>query len=494
MRRIGLAVAAAALFGTPSALAAGPGGEIDWHTNLVKALEEAKREGKPVFVAIVADRVDGERRVEPAGKELRENTYPHPDVVAKSREFVCVRLKDPIDSDNGGELRSRYGIDGLIVSPQHLFIHSDGSLIRRKEYWEFSGSTKTSVDALLGFMDEALAAHRKRAGITPGTAPTPPPPTPAPAAPDPAPPAPPPTPAPGTPPAPADRAEWIRSMIERVRTPGDVEGRGAAAKELAAADKNGDCVEPLCAYLLETRAAKKQEAVQVAVIRALGRPGVEIAVPAVLEFLDDKDVEVRSNAVVTLEYIGSSKAVEALVKRLPREKEDAVHENLCRALGRSGAGFEEVRKLLFKEVAAARSERAVVGPLFGLAYFEKDVEAARALEKLIKKQGTGIKRGVMLWTLAEIGDPKSASFVTEELMPSESDNRALVYMRNIANHLSEPSDDTRLKINGALGAIFGWRNDISWDSARKGRAGVGFEPKGDFVGVGGERPPPRPGG
>src|SRR5438477_4530954 len=49
-------------------------GEIAWVKTLVEAFEAAKKQDKPVFIAINAERVDG-GKAEPAGKELREHTY-----------------------------------------------------------------------------------------------------------------------------------------------------------------------------------------------------------------------------------------------------------------------------------------------------------------------------------------------------------------------------------------------------------------------------------
>ncbi len=99
---------------------------------------------------------------------------------------------------------------------------------------------------------------------------------------------------------------------------------------------------------------------------------------------------------------------------------------MYRALGRCGVGDAKVRALLLKKSDSAKSEFASYGPTIGLAYFEGDAKAARGVEKILKKIGVPgsrrgggqntVKRGLLSWTLASIGDPKSAQFMREELI------------------------------------------------------------------------------
>src|SRR5204862_4017715 len=161
-----------------------------------------------------------------------------------------------------------------------------------------------------------------------------------------------------------------------------------------------DCVGPLCAVLLEI---KKDVEVQVAVVRALGKPGLDAAVPALVELLDAKDDDLRSNAAVTLEYVGSATAVDGLMKRLPKEKDEFTFNNCCRALGRCGAKQDAVRKALLREVVTAKSDKTAAGPAIGLAYLSKDADAARGVEKALEKGGRWQKRTFLLYTLTEIG-------------------------------------------------------------------------------------------
>src|SRR5262245_10040315 len=93
-----------------------PGDSITWVKSLKPAFEQAEKEQKPLMICINSEFVDGGRREE-AGKELRENTYRDPRVVTRSREFVCAFLTSGGSSEDFGELRARYKIDGLVVSP-----------------------------------------------------------------------------------------------------------------------------------------------------------------------------------------------------------------------------------------------------------------------------------------------------------------------------------------------------------------------------------------
>jgi hypothetical protein len=67
-----------------------------------------------------------------------------------------------------------------------------------------------------------------------------------------------------------------------------------------------------------------------------------------------------------------------------------------------------------------QSEFASYGPYIALAYFEKGKAAARGVEKILKQigipggrrggGGNSVKRGLVSWTLASIGNSKSGAF------------------------------------------------------------------------------------
>jgi hypothetical protein len=450
--------------------AAGAAKEIAWvQGGLPTAYARAKEQGKPLLIALNAALVDG-GRPEPAGRELRENTYRDPAVVAKSAEFVCALLKPDGTSSDYGELRTRYGMQGQVVSPQHVFAYPDGSLIARHEYWPHAHGAP-SVTALIALMETALAAHRSRLA------------TPQAGAPDAA--------------ASEQRAAWIRDTLARVRR-GSAEApvRDAAIGELVKGDRKGDCIEPLGQVLVES---KKDAGTQVAIVRALGKPGLEVAVAPVLMVLDSPHDLVRSNAAVTLEYIGSPRALEALTKRLPHEKDEVIANNFMRALGRCAVHAEAkkdgrvdaAKKVLLREMNAAKNDKAATGSIIGLAYFEKDADVARAVEKLAKKDG-GLKRTFLLWTLTEIRDDKSADFVRKEILPNESRPYVLPFVQAVVAVLAGEDLDGSAKgrVEGGVGYVLSvLRGSIGGD-ARRGRDQSEFKPKGEIEprGFGGRGP------
>ena len=460
MRRPGLALAAAAavLVGSASARADGPGPapaaspSIDWQPSVVGAFASAKKEGKPVFIAINAEHVDGKSRVEPAARELRENTYHDAAVVAKSRQFACALVRPGGTSADYAELRSRFAIDGEIVSPQHIFAHLDGTLIERKEYWSF-GPGAASVAALLAMMDSALVAHRAKTGMgAPGQG--------------------------GT--AEEQRAAWIHERVQKAREGmADRAASEVAIQELVHGDRRGDCVAPLCAILLEP---KKEADTLVAIVRGLGKPGLEAALPAVAQMLDDASDDVRSNAAVTLEYIGSAAAIDPLTKRLAKEKDDLTRNNCCRALGRCGAKQEPVRKTLLRELATAKTNKLSAGPAIGLSYFAGDAEAARGIEKILAPGVDWQKRAFMLFALTEIRDPKSAEFVRERILKAEKNRAALEFLTAVVKVLagSDGGEEAQRAVTGGVRSAVSTLGDIG-GSARRDRDQAEFAPNGEFA-------------
>jgi len=206
---------------------------------------------------------------------------------------------------------------------------------------------------------------------------------------------------------------------------GDQAQRERVIDLLLRSDKAGDCKRPLIQLLEEH---KDNTRLLVDLIRGLGRDQLLDADLPIAKFLGHKEEAVRGNAAVSLEYIGSRDPliVSALRKAAGREKDEAIANHLYRALGRCGVEDGKVRALLLKKCASSKSEFATYGPTIGLAYFVGDKKAARGVEKILKKIGVPgsrrgggqntVKRGVLCWTLASIGDQKSGVFMRKELI------------------------------------------------------------------------------
>ena len=467
-----------------------PGDTITWMRNVPAAFEKAKKERKVLMICINSKHVDGKSREEPAAKGLREIIYRDVRVVDKSREFVAVFLTPAAAGEDYGELRHRFGMDGLIVSPQHIFAHPDhttGKPLLRQEYWSY-GQGDAAVTQLLKMMNEAQTKYRALENL-----PEPSPDQVAPEGPDggaePAPEG------PAAPDASEERTKWIQEVLALVTGGSDARRREAIAA-LIMNDKDGDCLKPLAESLptLETEPAKLD------VLRALGRDKLHFAAPFVEPFLTEKNEELRGVAAVTLEYIGCPASAKALAKRLGKEKLESIYNNLARALGRCGAGDSKVRATLVKRTATGKTPLWGMGAIIGLAYFEKDAKAARAVEKLLKKlgppsfgrrawrgagQGT-LRRTMLAWTLAEIGDPKSDKFVQDELLNPLRNIKsrwlsAITDFYGAVASVCRGEKEAMAEVETGAQRTLGFAGGADLkDAARKDRDTTNFTPKADW--------------
>ena len=457
--------------------AADPG--IRWSRDLPTALSEAKAAGRILLVCINAKRVEGAAAEESAAKGLREVVYVDPRVVKRSRDFVCTLLHADGDPTAFAALRT-LGVADPIVSPQHVFVSPGGDrILLRREYWSH-GRGEPAVTAMLALMDQAEQNGKASPAPTdPGAKPAAPAPEGAEA-----------------------RAAWIAERVAMVSSAGAASDR--ALKELVAADHGGDCTGPLIALL---PASAKDAGVLFALIRALGRDGLVAAAVPISEFLDHKDESISANAAVSLEYIGSDdKRVIAALRRLAdRTKDETVANHAYRALGRCGHDDARIRALLLDKAASAKSEFATYGPAIGLAYFERDEAAMRGVEKILKtigvpgsRRGGGgntVKRGLVSWTLASIGDAKSATFVREELVGGLRNVKAfwvdglVAFWSTVADVCAGQKERLPEVEAGVRGFVqfartgelerYGAESRSLDDAARTGREVAGFKPKGD---------------
>jgi hypothetical protein len=481
-RTLGVVIVLPVIIPAAGAQEVGSGDEVNWSRDLSAAFAQAKTKQKILMICVNAKFVRGSKKEEPAAKGLREVVYKDARVVAKSREFVCAFLTPASKSSEYGELRA-LGIEGDMVSPQHIFVRPDGSaILLRREYWSH-GKGDAAVTALLALMEEAQkrlaidGAEPAAGGLTPTKA------------------------APTGDGRPGWIAERIREVVE-----GSGKARDRAIDLLTRSDKSGDCTTPLI-LLLEQH--KKNTALLAALIRGLGRDQLVEASLPIAEFLGHKKEEVRGNAAVSLEYIGDrhKKVVAALTKAAGREKDDVIANHMYRALGRCGVEDSKARSILLRECAGAKSEFTSYGPTIGLAYFVGDKKAARGVEKILKKIGVPggrrgggqntVKRGVLSWTLASIGDGNSGAFVREELIARlENVNAFWVgnlrsFYRTVARKCDGNEDAMAGIEEGVRGIVaftrgarlgrYGAETRSLMDEYRRGREAAGFTPKGDYL-------------
>ena len=479
---LGLALLLALSAETSPALAQenAPAERITWSRDLTAAMAEAKESERVLMVCINAKFVDGRQDQEPAAKGLREVVYLDQRVVEKSRDFVCVLLTKEGSSAEYDALRA-LGIEGTIISPQHVFIGPEGDrILHRHEYWSY-GKGEVAVEMLTQMMSRAQREWKEPGAPPPDE-----------------------TGGEGGAPAEGDRAAWIAERLERVKEGGSA--RDAALEQLAKADKDGDCSGPLIALLPEY--ADDVSTLR-ALARALGQDGLTDAAIPLVDLLKHKDDSVKANAVVSLEYIGSAdkKVIAALRKIAEKSKDELLANHAYRALGRCGREDTNVRGLLLKEASSAKSEFASYGPCIGLAYFDGDEKAMRGVEKLLKtigvpggKRGGGgnaVKRGLVSWTLAAIGDGKSADFVREDLVGGLENVKAFWVegLRGFWVLVADVCDGAEDRLGEVEAGVrvfvtFAKRGDLErygaesrnlMDEARRGREWTGFTPMGDNV-------------
>jgi thiol:disulfide interchange protein len=94
-----------------------PAGGIKWVTSMDEALQQAAKKNRPIMIDVYADWCGWCKR-------LDSDTYSNKDVIAKSGEFVDLKL----DADANKDIVNQYKIGGL---PTILFLDSQGHEIHK---------------------------------------------------------------------------------------------------------------------------------------------------------------------------------------------------------------------------------------------------------------------------------------------------------------------------------------------------------------------------
>ena len=383
--------------------------QIAWVGDWEKAFEQAKAENKPVMVCI--NSID----TEVANNRAAKGTYRDPAFVAATRKFVMVvvsirahRAKGPCPRfgvvtcqehhDCWKELRARHGETfqnkaekGRMISPQHAWFRSDGTLLRRKEY-------ELTKQELLERMRAVLKEVGGEDGTLPGA---------------------------------VDDGEGDtrlkplndkdRAELERARKSGEAhrESRRAALANLMATEKvavHGALIEML-------RTAKSD--VKCDLIRALGQAEVIEALETIQEQLvKAKDPVVRSFCAVAIEEYGRPESVPLLISRSAKENDTTARKNIVRALGRCGGGAKDKKaaQALLKRIGSDKQVSVRKHAGLACAHF-KGPEASKLVLKKLESprgqeaQGLDNVRGAVVYTLAYIGiGPRRHSPCFEKLI------------------------------------------------------------------------------
>jgi thiol:disulfide interchange protein DsbD len=121
---------------------------IQWFPYSQEMLDQAAREGKPVFIDFYAD------WCVPC-KEMDAQTFATPEVVSRSRDFVMLKVDLTSTEDpKAGALREKYQVKGV---PTFVFLRPDS-----KEMADLRGTGFESKDVFLEKMNRALELKADR--------------------------------------------------------------------------------------------------------------------------------------------------------------------------------------------------------------------------------------------------------------------------------------------------------------------------------------------
>ena len=146
-----------------------------------------------------------------------------------------------------------------------------------------------------------------------------------------------------------------------------------------------------------------------------------------------------------------------------------------------------------------------------MAYFKRDSKAARGVEKILKRIGVPggrraggqntVKRSVLCWTLAWIGDPKTSAFMKDEQIAKLKNIKAfwVAGLRSFYLRIARKCEGTGsiADIEGYIRGVVAYVNNERlgrygaegrslMDEYRKDRNAEDFRPKGDYL-LGGGR-------
>lgn len=99
----------------------------------------------------------------------------------------------------------------------------------------------------------------------------------------------------------------------------------------------------------------------------------------VVEFLEHDDEKLRLEAIVALEQLAAPDSAVAITRAISKEKNARLRKDLYRALGSAGAGDEKARKSLLKALTSEKDALARRNALFALGWFPPAADSDKAL-------------------------------------------------------------------------------------------------------------------
>ena len=377
---------------------------ISWTASWEAALEHAKKEQKPIFIAI---NMDGER----ANDEMVRDVYKDPALVSLSQNTInlfcskethgsggCTRVPGIACADHKKleiEIRERYlhiPADEPVAAPQHLFLSPDGTLLSSVVF-------RISKGELEWMWIEAIKKANPNAKLQP-----------------------------------VARARAPKAFVGGEK-PADARGEKAPSKEevdaaLKEAKKSGGggrgggggmmrnpemlrliarSPEKDARDFAENMLRSVPDDRKVAIIDNIGRTSPKEWWEVVAPYVSFRTIETRKAAIFALEHFAEPKSLPALTAQFPKETEPYLKGRILRAMAAVAPSNKAVVQSIVHEIKTQRDELVRAHAVVAVGQLEDHEAATAALNQALQDKADKV-RGAAAYACAMRRD--------RELMPA----------------------------------------------------------------------------
>lgn len=370
-------------------LCLGPGGAtggaesmragVAWSAGLAEALEQAKAEGKPVFVALNMDD-------EKANDFLAKRGYSDKAIVALSKATVNV-IGSGFDHAPAGEACPRFGslscaehkaaegairkqllkVEGgaPIVAPQHFFLAPSGKVILSVPYaislpelqWCFAAALDhQGIESPVKISPKSRAPKRLVMDDVPDL-----------------------TSAEAVVLLNRDEALELLDQLKRNTLKGGAKRK--AIRSLLRTDEK-ETLDYISTLLRKGTGKRAKKDPRLEYVRMIGALSPESYWPLVTELISGGDDELRNQAIVTLEQLGAEDSLKAIRKVVAKERDPLLLKNLLRAMASAGPGDKKVRKDLIRRCLKERDELLRINAVVALGHLAPGDDVEQLLQEL----------------------------------------------------------------------------------------------------------------
>jgi hypothetical protein len=397
-------------------------GGIEWQASYELALIQAKAENKVVFVAV---NMDGER----ANDRMVKDVYR--DKVITKLAAETINLVASNNTHGSGRTCSRFGsiscvdhrqvdvhvrgnvlapdADGFVIAPQHVFLAPDGTTILSVPYGVSEAELEWCFVTALRSIDEEFPlkmsskarppARLVMDGVFEGAG--------------------------GESSQPLTREE-VLELIKELKK-GRAGGMQEKIKQLATADEP-EAREFLTSILRagSGRGGRRGgggrggEDRRGELLRWIGAHSPPSYWEVAAEFLNAGEEELRVEAVVAMEQLGSPDSLREVSGRVGKEKDPQIKKNLYRALGAVAADDSRARSTLLKRARDGRDELLQANALLALGVLAPDEDIDELLRETVAEE----KEDAQVSALLAIGLTRNAEWVEYlEALPKDPTSR-----------------------------------------------------------------------